>query len=811
MVARRFVVREVPADEEHTVEYDTEDGLDVLRFQIFSLTSVPPDLQKIVVEADGSVVNDGTDLESIPEGLCLMSIDEGENADSASAAATAQEKSDEELARLIEIEVDADGSVVDDGTDLESISEVLRLVPIGEGDDMDAAAAVAARAQEKSDEELARMIQVRFRYDIPGCIGWSSADKHINLLHRLSDAIVRQKGKFPRGLPSSPTKHRYDDTEMVIWAEEEALLLQQYSIQSDGGEVFRERVEPYMRQVLKYEDPVRQEAALKTVPVDELKEKALISLAKMISVLCLIWFHESNYRWEDRRLKIELIYASSFNIDAYLCKWVNNDAYLAYWLTVILVLADGLMHQLVTSVTVKHLWCNHCSSITCFPRYNDPYKILDFTDHVWTECFSNLYGRWIHLDPCEGVYDNPLLYEKGWNKKLDYAIGISKDGVHDITKRYTRKWHEVLSRRTITSEDTVSAILMNITRKCRSGLSSNEHLALEKRDRKESEELSKATYLEVNNSISLPGRQSGSVEWRAARSELGQADSLSCSSCPIRRCVDAHVSKIHDALSAILSHFCDNNIPNERIIEVFVTLRSLMQNLKDANFKSRRVTLDQKSQQIFEILPSAERLLSAISLKAELHTVGDPSVATDGNLIHTSLALPVALDAVDEILSNYKSNIFYTKGHQFPRGNRLCSGSVLASSEQLATAAFDGIRLSKWEEPDGAKGCWLMYKVHGGQTCELESYDLMSANDAPERDPMDWVLEGSTDQRSTWNTIDARSSVIFGSRFCRKSFTVDKRYKANVLRFRFLRGRESSANPRFQIGSIDFYGETHMA
>ncbi|KAF7015596.1 hypothetical protein CFC21_029401 [Triticum aestivum] len=776
MVARRFLVRQVPADEEHTVEYDTEDGLDVLRFQIFSLTSVPPDLQKIVVEADGSVVDDGTDLESIPEGLCLMSIDEGEDADAASALATAQEKSDEELARLIEIEVEADGSVVDDGTDLESISEVLRLVPIGEGDDVDAAAAAAARAQEKSDEELARMIQ----------------------------------------------------------AEEEALLLQQYSIQSDGGEVFRERVEPYMRQVLKYEDPLRQEAALKTVPVDELKEKALISLAKE-------GIFSPSKNEEDHAFLLQLLFwfKQSF-------RWVNAPACdICDRETSVVGMGNPLPSEIEFGASRVEIYrCNHCSSITRFPRYNDPHKliqtrkgrcgewancftfycrvygyearlILDFTDHVWTECFSNLYGRWIHLDPCEGVYDNPLLYEKGWNKKLDYAIGISKDGVHDITKRYTRKWHEVLSRRTITSEDTVSAILMNITRKCRSGLSSDELLALENRDRKESEELSKATYLEVNNSISLPGRQSGSVEWRAARSELGQADSLSCSSCPIRRCVDAHVSKIYDALSAILSHFCDNNIPNERIIEVFVTLRSLMQNLKDANFKSRRVTLDQKLQQIFEILPSAERLLSAISLKAELHTVGDPSVATDGNLIHTSLALPVALDAVDEILSNYKSNIFYTKGHQFPRGNRLCSGSVLASSEQLpigiATAAFDGIRLSKWEEPDGAKGCWLMYKVHGGQTCELESYDLMSANDAPERDPMDWVLEGSTDQGSTWNTIDARSSVIFGSRFCRKSFTVDKRYKANVLRFRFLRGRESSANPRFQIGSIDFYGETHMA
>jgi hypothetical protein len=47
MVSRRFLVRQAPAGEEHAVEYDTEDGLDVLRFQIFSLTSVPPDLQKV--------------------------------------------------------------------------------------------------------------------------------------------------------------------------------------------------------------------------------------------------------------------------------------------------------------------------------------------------------------------------------------------------------------------------------------------------------------------------------------------------------------------------------------------------------------------------------------------------------------------------------------------------------------------------------------------------------------------------------------------------------------------------------------------
>ncbi|XP_015695197.1 peptide-N(4)-(N-acetyl-beta-glucosaminyl)asparagine amidase isoform X2 [Oryza brachyantha] len=731
MVARRFVVRQDPAGgggegeaevEEHELEYDTEHGLDILRLQIFSLTSVPPELQKIVVEADGTVVGDGTDLEAISEGLRLVAIS-GED--------------DEEEGK-------------------------------------DAAAAEAARAHEKSDEELARMIQ----------------------------------------------------------AEEEALLLQQYSIRNDGGQEFRKRVEPYMHQVLMYEDPMRQDAARKTVPIDELQEKALISLAKegnfspskdeedhAFLLQLLFWFKQS-FRW----------------VNAAPCDSCGRE-------TFNVGMGTPLPSELKFGANRVEIYrCNHCSSTTRFPRYNDPYKlietrkgrcgewancftfycrtfgyearlILDFTDHVWTECFSNLCGRWMHLDPCEGVYDNPLLYEKGWNKKLDYVIAISKDGVRDVTKRYTRKWHEVLSRRIITSEDTVAAILSSITGKYRSGLSINSLTVTENRDRKESEELSKAAYLEVDATISLPGRQSGSVEWRKARAELGQVESLAYSSCPSRKCVDAHVSKIYDALSALLSHFCDGDIPKERVIEVFDTLKCLMQNLKDAKFKSKRATLDKKTQLVFEeFFPSVERLLCAMSLKTELGKDGERSVTTAGNAIHTSLALPVAIDAVDEILSNYKSNAVCTKGHRFPRGNRLCSGSVLASGEQLpigiATAAFDGIRSSKWEEPDGAKGCWIIYRMLDGQTCELESYDLMSANDVPERDPMDWVLEGSADGGSTWNTIDARSSVIFDNRFYRKTFTVDKSYKTNAFRFRFLRVRESNGNPRFQIGSIDLYGKS---
>ncbi|MBA0716334.1 hypothetical protein Golax_015170, partial [Gossypium laxum] len=425
---------------------------------------------------------------------------------------------------------------------------------------------------------------------------------------------------------------------------------------------------------------------------------------------------------------------------------------------------------------VKNCSCNSCSRVTRFPRYNDPLKlvetrkgrcgewancftlycrafgyesrlVLDFTDHAWTECYSEALGRWMHLDPCEAIYDRPLLYEKGWGKKLNYVIAIAKDGVYDVTKRYTRKWNEVLSRRTITTESSVVSVLTSITKECRRKCTSQGLSILEEHDNIEREALERDLHSTDDAPISLPGRQIGDKQRRIARSEFG-TDFLSSSSCTVRICCDEHVTKIYNAFSSILHKFVEDSLTASKGVEVLKILRATVVDLKKLPYKKRRASLKPNSivgtSLVHQLLPSFKELLNALTLKSELDSNGILSVCLAGNPVQTALALPVALHALDELISDLSKCDNFSKGSlSFPllRLNRICSGAVLASGEELpfgiATAAFDGTRMSKWEEPNGAKGCWIMYKL-SANVQELVAYELMSANDAPERDPMDW-------------------------------------------------------------------------
>ena len=165
----------------------------------------------------------------------------------------------------------------------------------------------------------------------------------------------------------------------------------------------------------------------------------------------------------------------------------------------------------------------------------DARYVLDWTDHVWCEYWSDALGRYIHVDACEASWDEPLLYEQGWGKKLSYVIAFGRDGVVDVSKRYTKDFSELAGRRTHIRESELSAAIATMTARRRQarGLDESRRRQLEARDALERCELERGASSESDGGeggkdadaaaplLSLPGRISGSAEWKAARGECG--------------------------------------------------------------------------------------------------------------------------------------------------------------------------------------------------------------------------------------------------------------------------------------------------
>lgn len=199
--------------------------------------------------------------------------------------------------------------------------------------------------------------------------------------------------------------------------------------------------------------------------------------------------------------------------------------------------------------------CKGCPAQTRFPRYNDPGVLLDtrrgrcgewancftlccvalgfearyicdWTDHVFTEIWSPLEGRYIHLDSCENAADTPLMYEGGWGKKLSYVVAFGKDHCVDVTRRYTRTFEtDLLSRRQSVPELVLAQQLAALNQQMRGGAST--HQQLQERARREQFELHSHTVLgEAGGSAHLKpgelrGRSSGNAAWKRARGEDG--------------------------------------------------------------------------------------------------------------------------------------------------------------------------------------------------------------------------------------------------------------------------------------------------
>jgi peptide-N4-(N-acetyl-beta-glucosaminyl)asparagine amidase len=148
----------------------------------------------------------------------------------------------------------------------------------------------------------------------------------------------------------------------------------------------------------------------------------------------------------------------------------------------------------------------------------DARYVLDWTDHVWTEVYSDYLGKWVHCDSCEQKFDAPLMYEAGWGKKLSYVIGFSPDGVVDVTKRYTQKYNDVLTRRNEVSEDWLKKTLNIINYQLSIFMIPDKLSEINQRSKEEEIDFSKN---QIVNTDELEGRISGSTEWKESRGETG--------------------------------------------------------------------------------------------------------------------------------------------------------------------------------------------------------------------------------------------------------------------------------------------------
>lgn len=207
------------------------------------------------------------------------------------------------------------------------------------------------------------------------------------------------------------------------------------------------------------------------------------------------------------------------------------------------------------------------------------------------------------------------------------------------------------------------------------------------------------------------------------------------------------------------------------------------------------------------------KLLQALALVWREENHGE-SVILSNDPIETALALPVMIETIENLISAIKTitgpSTVLERFKFLAENERLWGGWVRASGEEapsgIATSAFDGLQSTKWEEPKGSKGAWFTYYLPEGITAQITIYELTSASDT-ERDPKDWVLEGSHDRGSTWTVLDAQSHQLFSRRFERKSFRIPKEntVSCNAFSFKFLSIRESSVESRLQISSIDFF------
>ncbi|MFC9082104.1 GH92 family glycosyl hydrolase [Streptomyces sp. NPDC057062] len=119
-----------------------------------------------------------------------------------------------------------------------------------------------------------------------------------------------------------------------------------------------------------------------------------------------------------------------------------------------------------------------------------------------------------------------------------------------------------------------------------------------------------------------------------------------------------------------------------------------------------------------------------------------------------------------------------------------------SGSGEVKENLIDGEPSTKWLTfaPTG----WVEFDFDA--PVKVVTYALTSANDAAERDPADWTLQGSTDGKD-WKTLDTRTGVSFDERFRTTSFDLAAPAEYQHFRLDFTRNHGADI---LQLADVQF-------
>ncbi len=140
--------------------------------------------------------------------------------------------------------------------------------------------------------------------------------------------------------------------------------------------------------------------------------------------------------------------------------------------------------------------------------------------------------------------------------------------------------------------------------------------------------------------------------------------------------------------------------------------------------------------------------------------------------------------------------------HTLKGGTATASDTTSPVAEQ-PSKAFDNKRDTKWLVFNDK--AWIQFQFNDGNRYVVNHYALVSANDDPIRDPVDWEFLGSNDGIN-WDVLDTQSDQAFEGRKLKRIFEIDNTQAYEYYRLNITRNNTDS---RIQLAEIQLleYGE----